>query len=85
MCLETASTRHTNTELVCLKPNVVVEPLFVMSIKYAKDSRPIIESNRLIQECLARGMYAERLFGEKGDSPVLRCLSVRGARARDRM
>ena len=38
---------------------------YVMSIKYTKESRPIVHSNRLIQECLARGMNAERLFGEK--------------------
>jgi L-ascorbate metabolism protein UlaG (beta-lactamase superfamily) len=37
----------------------------VMSIKYTDQSRPIVESNRLIQLCLARGMTAERLFGEK--------------------
>jgi L-ascorbate metabolism protein UlaG (beta-lactamase superfamily) len=38
---------------------------YVMSIKYTEESRPIIESNRLIQECRERGMIAERLFGEK--------------------
>jgi L-ascorbate metabolism protein UlaG (beta-lactamase superfamily) len=38
---------------------------FVMSLKYTEQSRPIIESNRLIQECLGQGIYAERLFGEK--------------------
>jgi L-ascorbate metabolism protein UlaG (beta-lactamase superfamily) len=38
---------------------------FVMSLKYTEQSRPIIESNRLIQECLAQGVHAERLFGEK--------------------
>lgn len=37
----------------------------VMSIKYTPESRPITESNRLIEECRARGMVAERLFGEK--------------------
>jgi L-ascorbate metabolism protein UlaG (beta-lactamase superfamily) len=37
----------------------------IMSLKYTEESRPIIESNRLIQECMERGMYAERLFGEK--------------------
>ncbi len=37
----------------------------VMSIKYTAESRPITESNRLIQECTARGITAERLFGEK--------------------
>jgi L-ascorbate metabolism protein UlaG (beta-lactamase superfamily) len=38
---------------------------YVMSLKYTKDSRPIVQSNRLIQECLARGIQAERLFGER--------------------
>jgi L-ascorbate metabolism protein UlaG (beta-lactamase superfamily) len=37
----------------------------IMSLKYTEESRPIIESNRLIQECIGRGIYAERLFGEK--------------------
>lgn len=37
----------------------------VMSLKYTPESRPIVESNRLIQECQSRGMTAERLFGEK--------------------
>jgi L-ascorbate metabolism protein UlaG (beta-lactamase superfamily) len=37
----------------------------IMSLKYTEQSRPITESNRLIQECLERGTYAERLFGEK--------------------
>ena len=38
---------------------------YVMSIKYTDESRPIVESNKLIAECRARGMQAERLFGEK--------------------
>lgn len=37
----------------------------VMSIKYTDESRPITESNRLIAACQARGICAERLFGEK--------------------
>jgi L-ascorbate metabolism protein UlaG (beta-lactamase superfamily) len=37
----------------------------VMSIKYTEESRPIVQSNRLIQECRDRGIHAERLFGEK--------------------
>jgi L-ascorbate metabolism protein UlaG (beta-lactamase superfamily) len=37
----------------------------IMSLKYTEQSRPIIESNRLIQECSANGTCAERLFGEK--------------------
>jgi L-ascorbate metabolism protein UlaG (beta-lactamase superfamily) len=38
---------------------------YVMSLKYTADSRPIVHSNRLIDECRARGICAERLFGEK--------------------
>lgn len=37
----------------------------VMSIKYTDESRPITESNQLIQVCKDRGIRAERLFGEK--------------------
>ena len=37
----------------------------VMSIKYTEQSRPIVDSNRLIQECRDAGMAAERLFGER--------------------
>jgi L-ascorbate metabolism protein UlaG (beta-lactamase superfamily) len=37
----------------------------IMSLKYTDQSRPIVESNRLIRECLERGICAERLFGEK--------------------
>jgi L-ascorbate metabolism protein UlaG (beta-lactamase superfamily) len=38
---------------------------YVMSIKYTEKSNPIIHSNRLIETCRARGIIAERLFGEK--------------------
>ena len=38
---------------------------YIMSIKYTDHSRPIVESNRLIQACQERGIAAERLFGEK--------------------
>jgi L-ascorbate metabolism protein UlaG (beta-lactamase superfamily) len=38
---------------------------YVMSLKYTDTSRPIIESNKLIEECKRRGLIAERLFGEK--------------------
>jgi len=38
---------------------------YVMSLKYTDTSRPIVESNKLIEECRRRGMQAERLFGEK--------------------
>jgi len=38
---------------------------YVMSIKYTDQSRPIVESNRLIEACRSRGIVAERLYGEK--------------------
>jgi L-ascorbate metabolism protein UlaG (beta-lactamase superfamily) len=38
---------------------------YIMSIKYTDQSRPIVESNRLIEYCRERGITAERLFGEK--------------------
>jgi L-ascorbate metabolism protein UlaG (beta-lactamase superfamily) len=38
---------------------------YIMSLQYTEQSRPIIESNRLIAACLANGISAERLFGEK--------------------
>jgi L-ascorbate metabolism protein UlaG (beta-lactamase superfamily) len=38
---------------------------YIMSIKYTNESRPIIESNKLIEACRERGVIAERLFGEK--------------------
>jgi L-ascorbate metabolism protein UlaG (beta-lactamase superfamily) len=38
---------------------------FVSSIKYTDESNPIIQSNKLIDHLTARGIVAERLFGEK--------------------
>lgn len=38
---------------------------YVMSLKYTDTSRPIVESNKLIQHCREGGIMAERLFGEK--------------------
>ena len=38
---------------------------YIMSLKYTEQSRPIIESNRLIEECSKHNICAERLFGEK--------------------
>jgi L-ascorbate metabolism protein UlaG (beta-lactamase superfamily) len=38
---------------------------YVMSIKYTERSKPIVESNRLLEECRQRGIRAERLFGER--------------------
>jgi L-ascorbate metabolism protein UlaG (beta-lactamase superfamily) len=35
----------------------------VMGLKYTSDSRPIVESNRLIEICRERSIKAERLFG----------------------
>ncbi|MBX9857268.1 MAG: MBL fold metallo-hydrolase [Gemmatimonadaceae bacterium] len=37
----------------------------VMSIRYTSESKPIVESDRLLRECAVRGIGAERLFGEK--------------------
>jgi L-ascorbate metabolism protein UlaG (beta-lactamase superfamily) len=37
----------------------------VMSLKYTAESRPIVESNKLIEYCRQKDKYAERLFGEK--------------------
>lgn len=38
---------------------------FISSIKYTDKSKPIIESNLLLEKCKAIGISAERLFGEK--------------------
>jgi L-ascorbate metabolism protein UlaG (beta-lactamase superfamily) len=38
---------------------------YIMSIKYTDESKPIVESNKLLAECARRGIIAERLFGEK--------------------
>jgi hypothetical protein len=38
---------------------------YVMSLKYTPQSRPIIESDRLVEECRRRGIISERLFGRK--------------------
>jgi L-ascorbate metabolism protein UlaG (beta-lactamase superfamily) len=37
----------------------------VTSIQYTPESRPIVESNKLVAECRSRGLMAERLFGRK--------------------
>lgn len=39
--------------------------VFISSLKYTEESRPIVESNKLVEECKSRGIEAERLFGEK--------------------
>jgi len=38
---------------------------FISSIKYTDESNPIVQSNKLVQQCSERGIVAERLFGEK--------------------
>jgi L-ascorbate metabolism protein UlaG (beta-lactamase superfamily) len=38
---------------------------FMVSLQYTDESLPIVESNKLIQHCRERGIWAERLFGEK--------------------
>jgi L-ascorbate metabolism protein UlaG (beta-lactamase superfamily) len=38
---------------------------YIMSLKYTDESRPIVDSNRLVRSCRERGITAERLFGEK--------------------
>lgn len=38
---------------------------FISSIKYTDESNPIVQSNKLVNLCRARGIVAERLFGEK--------------------
>jgi L-ascorbate metabolism protein UlaG (beta-lactamase superfamily) len=37
----------------------------ILSIQYTPTSRPIVESDRLVATCRARGISAERLFGKK--------------------
>lgn len=38
---------------------------FISSLRYTDESRPIVESNRLVSECNTNNIVAERLFGEK--------------------
>lgn len=38
---------------------------FISSIKYTDLSRPIVESNKLVEKCKEAGINAERLYGEK--------------------
>lgn len=38
---------------------------YALSIKYTEQSSPIIESNKLVEDCLKRGIASERLFGKK--------------------
>lgn len=38
---------------------------YLTSIQYTEQSRPIVESNKLVEDCRARGLISERLFGQK--------------------
>jgi L-ascorbate metabolism protein UlaG (beta-lactamase superfamily) len=38
---------------------------YALSIKYTEESNPIIASNKLVAACQAKGIIAERLFGQK--------------------
>lgn len=38
---------------------------FISSIRYSEESKPIVESNRLLDKCKELGIDGERLFGEK--------------------
>jgi hypothetical protein len=38
---------------------------FISSIKYTKDSNPIVASDKLLKYCREKGIVAERLYGEK--------------------
>jgi len=53
---------------------------YIMSIKYTAESRPIVESNRLIEACHEQDIIAERLFGEK---EILREETTRRVRLAD--
>ena len=57
----------------CLKPQQVYvyamgqEPwlTYLTNIQYTDESRPIVESNNLVKDCVGRGRVSERLFGCK--------------------
>jgi len=38
---------------------------FITSIRYTDESKPIVESNKLLEACRAQGVFAERLLGTK--------------------
>jgi hypothetical protein len=38
---------------------------YLTSIQYTENSRPIIDSNKLVEECRRRGITSERLYGCK--------------------
>ncbi|WP_343672289.1 MBL fold metallo-hydrolase [Chitinophaga sp.] len=38
---------------------------FISTVRYTEASNPIIQSNKLVNDCISRGLIAERLYGEK--------------------
>jgi L-ascorbate metabolism protein UlaG (beta-lactamase superfamily) len=38
---------------------------FISTIRYTPESHPIVQSDKLVNECMSRGIISERLFGEK--------------------
>lgn len=38
---------------------------FISSLRYTEESKPIVESNQLVEDCKSRGLVSERLFGTK--------------------
>jgi L-ascorbate metabolism protein UlaG (beta-lactamase superfamily) len=38
---------------------------FISTVRYTDESNPIVQSNMLVDECISRGITAERLYGEK--------------------
>lgn len=38
---------------------------YLTTVHYTEASRPIVESNRLVEECRRRGLKSERLYGQK--------------------
>jgi L-ascorbate metabolism protein UlaG (beta-lactamase superfamily) len=38
---------------------------FISTVRYTEASNPIIQSDKLVKECIDRGLIAERLYGEK--------------------
>jgi hypothetical protein len=38
---------------------------FLLGVQYTPKSRPVVESNRLVEECRKQGLSSERMFGQK--------------------
>ncbi|OQP54218.1 polyketide synthase [Niastella yeongjuensis] len=38
---------------------------FISTVRYTEESNPIVQSNKLVNDCISRGLIAERLYGEK--------------------